>query len=145
MMNVPGCVLCLHVDPGCGSKPKLLFQTQDRIARGQGFDGVLVFFCLQRNVPVLDFLRLAKSADSRLVENPICLDPFSLQSKTSAAPIEPSPHVGESPTDRSKIGARRHTYAGPFTFDGALKCPQNGNSLPAVDATIFALARRSFL
>jgi hypothetical protein len=77
----------------------------------------MAFVCAQRNVSVLDFLHLAKSALSKLVRNPICLDPSSLRSKIDATSVEAILHLGDILTDQSKIGAMRDSYAVRlFTF-----------------------------
>jgi hypothetical protein len=139
-MNIHVHFLCSDGDQGYSRRHKLFFQGWYRVLSEQGFDHAVAFVSAQRNVPVLDFLHLAKCARSKLVRNPICIDPSSLQSRIDATSMEAILHLGDALTDQSRIGAMRDSYAiRLFTFENALKCLQNGNCFGALYLTLFAL------
>jgi hypothetical protein len=139
-MNVHVHFLCSDGDQGYSSRHKAFFQRWYGLMCDQGFDEAVAFVSAERCVPVLDFRHLAKSARSKLVRNPICLDPSSLQSKIDAPSMERILHLGDTLTDESTIGAMRDADAiRLFTFDNALKCVQNQNSLGAVYVLLFSL------
>jgi hypothetical protein len=66
-MNFHLHILFSDVDQGYWPKDDLFFQSWYPILCDQGFTHALAFLCAQRNVPVLDFLHLAKSAWSKLL------------------------------------------------------------------------------
>jgi hypothetical protein len=93
----------------------------------------LAFVYVQWNVPVLGFLHF------KLVRNPIYLDPSSLWSKIDSSSTEAILHLSDTLNGQLKVGARGDSdVVRLFTFENALKCFQNGDSVAAMYITLFA-------